>query len=360
MSKLAPSSSQRLMNLLHKTSTSEVAPKIGAVSRFLYESEASPEPSRSYLDGIMENEWNQREMVQAVSEIPSECKRTNILKFECPNSLITKADFANIYPINRDRLFKLGRQFDKGLEFEVVKARNPVSLMFSNSYYLVFPNFVHSAVYFRETANKQINGHRLKLTFVEPTIDELKYMVSPFLASDYRDMLSRMEEHVEHNVNVQTPFSSLLSKDLSQIAFRDIYKYNPTTSKIISSLLKQSQPLEEELMNVESVNPNFKSLTKLINSPVRASTVLVRNLPFGLSKHTIPRLLWNYELNLKNPVTSVVQDPVKQINIQLIRFLNPTGATRFVHNFHGRRWDTIQHQRQEKKLYDPIFCEIIN
>ncbi|KAK6459335.1 uncharacterized protein RJT20DRAFT_102130 [Scheffersomyces xylosifermentans] len=353
MSKLSKDASQRLMNLLYKTTTPDVAPKVASVTRFLYENSVEQDSDKptAYLDSIMENEWKQQDMAKAIKTVPKNQKRSNILKFNCLNSFITKSDFTNIYPINRDRLYKLPSTLKDGLEFEVVKARNPLNLTFLNAYYLVFPNYCQACVYYKETHNKVINGYSLHMSFVESNVSEVKNMVSPFLSSDFKEIIPKMKGEVQNET------------DLQNVQYRDIYRYTPNTSRSIAELLKQHEReiySTEDFEKSEYVDPSYEVLTKLINPAARASSVLVRNLPFGLSKHTLPRLLWNYDLNLKTPVTSIVQDPVKQINIQLIRFRNPTSASRFVQNFHGRKWDSIQHHRQEKKLYDPILCEIVN
>lgn len=354
MSKLSKQASDRLLNLLYTTSSTEVASKIPAVRRFLYEHTADePVPSqsvvrplisvgesllqqqppssvpqvRSILDDLSDNEWRQKPILRAVTDINSKCK-TNIIRLQSP-SHITKTDFHNIFPINRERTYLLQGPLRDGPRFEMVKARDPKTLEFTGSYLLIFENHVQACVYAKETESKVINGLRVRWEFMD-IHNCIRELISPWI--------NTKPENIDGVPSLQLPFSQI---------------YSPETASIMTQIC--NQPTSTNL----EIHPNFATLTKLIDSPQRASSVLVHNLPFGLSKHTLPRLLWNYDLAIRNPVTTITSDILKERHIHLIRFQNPSSANRFVRNFHGRKWDSMQHQKVEKKLYDPIRCEVV-
>lgn len=353
-SKLSKGASNRLLNLLYTTTSTEVATKVPIVSKYLYQQDevsGNEKAKRSILDGLMENEWRQKPLETAIEDLPKTSalrKKSNILKFKCQNSFISYNDFYNIYPINRERKYYLSDELRKGIRFKVVKARNPVNLLPTGAYYLIFPNYKHACVYWMETVGKQINGFDLNLEFVGATASELKYMSSPFLDSSINDLLKNHKLRIEKTVG-NTPI-------------QNIFQLSSNKSYIIKQIMDLGKQKIENYQNID-VDPLYAPIVALIDTNSRIALVLVRNLPFGLSKHALPKLLWDYELaplaKFSNCFTTIINDPLNQVHLNLIRFANKENAQRFVRNFHGKKWESVQSEK-EKKFYEPILCEIVD
>lgn len=352
--KLSKGASDRLLNLLYTTTSTEIATKVPIVSKFLYQQDQTDPSSRvggSILDGLMENEWKQKPIESAVGDLPSVSavrKKSNILKFNCQNSFISYDDFYNIYPINRERRYYLSDELRKGLKFKAVKARDPTNLLHTGYYYLVFPNYKHACVYWLETMGKQINGVDLNFEFVSATANELKYMSSPLLDSSINDVLNNQKIRIEKTVG-NTPI-------------QNIFKYSQNKTALINQIIALSNEKRDNYETLD-LDPLYGPISDLVDTSNRVALVLVRNLPFGLSKHALPKLLWDYDLapipKISNCFTTIVSDPINQVHLNLIRFANRENAQRFVRNFHGRKWESVQSEK-EKKLYEPILCEIVD
>lgn len=240
--------------------------------------------------------------------------------------------------MQRDRVYALPSELKHGIQFCAVKARNPWTLSFNHLYYLVFPSYIHAATYWLETRNKTINGFPLLLRFVSP-MDHLPYMSSPFL--DFQSLPSD-----------NTPDATTRGSTSDLV---DTFKSSPTKS----NLLNQIQA------NVSNNSDNYESLSSFIDFSVRNACVLVKNLPFGLSKHALPRLLWDYDFPEHVPLSQcfvqVLRAPLNQINLNLIRFKDHENAKRFVRSFHGKKWHGFRSDKERvKRLYEPILCEILN
>ncbi|CUM62713.1 uncharacterized protein PRCAT00000269001 [Priceomyces carsonii] len=354
MTKLTKNASDRLINLLYTATSRDVATKIPIIKKHLYELINKDKEIRgSILDDLMENQWKQKPMEKATVDIEgvvSTKRKSNILKFKCQNSYISEFDFYNIYPISRERTYLLPRDIYKGITFEVIKSRNPFNLLHNGLYYLIFSSYVHACTYLLETFNKSINGFRLNMEFVEPSSNELKYMTSPYLDHSINDVL-------HHSVN---PFALA---DPGRVPVLEIFKYSNSKSSIIKKILELEKKRHQKEYHTFAKDPTSSLLADLVDKETRQSSVLVRNLPFGTSRFALPKLLWNYEMapleDDFNCYTTILSDPIRQVNLHLIRFANKSNARRFVRNFHGKRWESVQ-SRKEKPLYEPILCEIVN
>lgn len=332
MAPLSKGASDRLLNLLYKKTIPEIATKVPKVSKVLYE--LGEEVHKSVLDDLLERQWEQKPMESAVEDVKAQYPSdsySNILRFSCKNAYVGRKDLHNIFPINRERNYSLHDGLRKGLQFEVVKSRNPANLLFTGSYNLVFPNFNQACIYLLETKGKVINGFDLNLEFISPTESQLKRMTSP---------------HLERGDSINVP---------------DNEKLEGSTNK--STILHRLDELAKDRTRYigTTEDPIYPLLLSLMNTSSRYCLVLVKNLPFGLSRHTLPNLLWDYEFeNQNNPqlsVTEIVADAASQVNLTLVKFANEASANRFVRNYHGRKWEPV---RKEKALYAPILCEIVD
>lgn len=345
MTKLSPGAHDRLLNLLYKKTVPEIKTKIPIVKRVLYDPDTATDPQKSVLDELMEYQWDQRPMEEAVADVAKaqlSSPRSNILRLDCRNAFVGRTDLHNIFPINRERLYSLPQPLRKGLDFHVVKARNPYTLLFTGAYYLVFPNYNQACVYYLETKNKMINGLPLDLQFVSPTETHLCKMGSPLLHAD-PDMVP----------------SHYLPSFLANTA--DAFAKSEEQLQIIRKL--QDLDLDRSSHMGTEKDPLYDLLAYFMDVPSRYSTVLVKNLPFGISKPALHNLLWNYEFQtLENPQKSIIRlyaDPVKQVSVTLMKFRDERNAQRLVRNYHGRRWEKML-SRKEKALYEPLLCEIVD
>ncbi|CCE81827.1 Piso0_002502 [Millerozyma farinosa CBS 7064] len=343
--------SERLLKLLYKTASTELAPKNPIVTRYLYEREGEEHvsSSTSVLDDLRANQWRQKPIDSVLEDIPATAEtkeKSCILKFNCPNSFLDFSDFYNIYPINRERKYFLSDDLRRGIQLKTVKARSPSNLLFMGSYYLVFPNYKHACVYWMETVGKQLNGYDLKLKFVRPSKEIIEQMSSPFFDPDINTKLSGMSG----------------GSPLSNIKRKSIFEISPAKHALIDKIIHtdKTRPVNYETLDID---PAYEDLCDFLDLKERVSSVLVRNLPFGLSKHALPKLLWDYDFaplpNLSSCFTTIHNDPTNQLHLTLIRFANKDNAVRFVRNFHGRRWESVQ-SGKEKKLHEPLLCEIID
>lgn len=338
MSKLGADASKRLVQLLYKTTSTEIAPKLAYITKYLYEHQQQ-QPQKSLLDDLTENQWKQKPLIRVVDEkLLQPFLKSNILKFKCHNGYINNDNFHNLFPINRERKYNIdGDNRKTGFEFYAIKSRNPVNLIFEGFYYLIFKNYIEAAVYYIETKNKLINGVNLHLEFIDVNESELKHMVSPYLGSD---ISNKMIPHL-----ARTPTGKML--------FPDFLKHTPKKLNLVNKILKLPK---NDYNSLDQFN-NFQLLINLIELNSRKSCVLVKNLPFDMKKSTLLKLLWDYKLAEKEPIIPLILDPSRETSLYLFRFQNVNCATRFMRNYHGKRWNTINH---EKKLYEPILCEIID
>lgn len=343
--------SDRLLNLLYTTTLKEVATKVPIVSKVLYQQDSIPH--KSVLDNLAENEWKQKPIELATQDLPQNPLtkyRSNILKFKCPNSFVTQEDFYNIFPINRERLYNLhGELRRKGLPLLAIKGRNPVSLLHSGSYYLVFESYKHACVYWLETRNKVLNGIDMQLEFVLPKEAELKYMLSPFLDSLINSILKN--KPLAFDLVPKTPLQMIFGSSKEKLA-------------LVSQIKKISTNIDRESLDYKllDMDPIYDPILKFIDPKTRHSAVLVRNLPMDLSPHALPKLLWDYDLanlpHVSDCFTTIRLSPVNQVHLTLIRFADHENAKRFVRNYHGKRWRLVLSEN-DKQFYEPILCEII-
>ena len=355
--KEAKNASERLVNILYSASSKETSKNVPLVRKYLYEqardqaSSLDKDNEKSILDGLLENQWKQKLLEEAIVDIRGKektLKATNVLAFKCYNSFISYEDFYHIYPINRERKYLLPYNLIRGLNFKAIKARNPANLLFTGHYYLVFPCFKHTCAYWLETRGKRINGVELNLQFVDPTANELKYMLSPLLDPNINNVLGNQPVKLKKNVG-NTPI-------------QDIYRSSPSKAKLVEDLLHYSRKRVPDYEKLD-MDPLYPIMEMLLDTSRRSTLVLVRNLPFGLSKHALPKLLWDYDLapldKLSDCITTIMNDPITQVHITLIRFADQDNAKRFVRNFHGRKWQSVQSEK-EKVLPEPLLCEILD
>lgn len=316
---MPPGTTNKLLNLLYDQTVEVSRTATPLIKNRLYD-----KPLESpVLDGLMGQTWSKLQLHKAPSLVKSSVK-SNILMFKTTMPFLTRNDFYDIYPIARERVFSLPPEMKNGLKFHPVKARNPLTLSFKNAYYLIFPNHAHAAAYVTEVKNKLINGVPLRFEFKMPDTNTLLNISVPVLESEYR-------------LDAKVDPLGLFSLEKSQ-------------------LIKQI-PSQE-------IDDNFEDMSKLIDFETRASSVLVRNLPIGLSKHALPRLLWDYEFPKDTPISKcfiqIERDLKSQVNIMVIRFANHENAERFTRSFHGTKWQGFTTDKSKMhRLYEPISCEIL-
>ncbi|CAN3375181.1 hypothetical protein DIURU_001117 [Diutina rugosa] len=331
--------SKKLLNLLYQATSREVAPKVPMVKAHLFANDEAQLPTKSALDDLMENQWNQKPALEAL-EHPwvRKNKPSNILHIPCPSSCLTEEDFVDIFPINRERQYRVPHNTKKGLDVKMIKSRHPLTLNFENSYYLVFKNAIEASLYALETHNKALNGFRLKPSFVEPSIHAAKYWVSPWFLEKSPSPL-KIKNDIFQLPTPKVPISVITRKDDH---YRNLLNQLETTTQKVDS---------------DQIHPNFDIINTLTHTDRRSRSVIVRNWPFGILPSTTNRLLWDYDVESMSPILS---DITKNLSVHLITFTNPTMAKRFVRNYHGKKWDPIQWGHKEKPLHEPIQAEIAN
>ncbi|CAH6719433.1 hypothetical protein CLIB1444_02S08460 [[Candida] jaroonii] len=298
----------RLFDELYDEAVKVSRDRIPILESKLYDTKV---PTKSILDELQINDWRQKPAKDAINDTGNDIQ-TNVLSFNCPNSLLIESDFMNAYPQRIHRRYN--HSIDKLM---VIKKRNPMNLMFENTYYLIFPSYLDASVYYMETKNKDLNGFPMKLKF---------QTLSPILP------------------HLTSPFFHVLNDKVD--------KKNPF--KLVPELQQSLQMLKDS-----DTNDNYKQLSRFASYQTRKSYVLVKNLPFGLSKFTLQRLLWDYEfppsLKQHQCFRTVIRDQVKQVNMMLITFKNVDSAKRFIRTFHGQRLIT----KGSKRFYEPLYCEIV-
>ncbi|KAL7665678.1 RRM domain-containing protein [[Candida] zeylanoides] len=339
-SKLSKGASDRLLSLLYSATSVEVANKTPLVTKFIHDHQPQDRPPssprkitpthRSILDDLMENDWNQKPLSQAEVDLPKLAStqiKSNILKFKCKNNYISGDTFLNLYPIKRERKYQLPPDIvNRGPALAAIKGRDPQDLHPLGLYYLIFKDFTQAAAYWLETLGKVTNGFDLHLEFTKLTSEDVSQISSPHL-----DMLA--------GIGVQQNNGLGSRVEWARERVSDIKTSDP------------SSPLVYELEDILALSQYL----------IRKSTVLVKNLPFGLSKHALPKVLWDYQLrhlDYSHSIRTVVNDPINQLHLKMISFADEQNARRFVRNFHGRKWDSVQ-TAKEKMLYEPILCEVV-
>lgn len=350
MARLPEGAYRRLLGLLYKKTAPEINTKVPIVKRVLYDLDLSEESKKSVLDELLENQWRQKPMDSAVEDVRNSTKTpvSNLIRFSCQNAYVGAQDVESIFPINRERHYYLDLELRKGLLFETIKARNPINLSFTGAYYMIFQNTTQACVYYMETKSKLINGMDLNMEFVQPHSNHLKKMASPYFDRDINRILATHKLNVASDKVGVTPIEDIFA--CSQFKLRTI---------------AQLQQLDEDRTRFSGhhVDPLFELLVFFVDTNIRNRLVLVKNLPFGISEPALENLLWDYELdNQDDPQSSITRietDPVTQSSRTLIKFNDPSEATRFVRNFHGRKWEKML-SRKDKALYEPLLCEIVD
>ncbi|EMG46970.1 hypothetical protein G210_2762 [Candida maltosa Xu316] len=309
MSKPSLESSKKLLNLLYSSTSKKLSPKktiitditTPTISRILYNDQESTTVSDLSLD--LSSKLKIAPENALLSLWPH--FKSNIVRFKCPNSYITKQDMWKLIPPERNLRYNFRLR-----PFEMVKKRNGKDMTFMNQYFLVFANQLNAAVYIKETENKVINGITLNFEFVELTKDVLEGMSNP-LISDFGK--------VEEIVNIK----------------------------------------EEENLVSDKVFHNFDVLKTWLN-PERKNYVIVRNWPFGLNEQQVYKLLWSYRLQ---GIVDVLADVRNEQHVVLLKFSDTKDADRFIRNYHGRKWDIMQGKsntrQKELVFYQPLLCETI-
>lgn len=336
MTKLGLEVTKRLLHLLHRTTSIEIATKLPKITKFL-KNHNSSDLNKSLLDDLTENQWKQLPILDVLQENDlSLLKKSNILKFQCVNSYINDSDFKSLFPINRERKYHLQGQIRKnGFDFMAVKARHPINLIFNGFYYLIFKNYIEAAVYYIETKNKSINGMNYNLQFTDIDNSQVKSLVSPYF--DYSN------------------FNEISSSGDSPIGTLDHNSYLAKSPRFLSLTDEFLNLLQPKISTLEPFK-NYDILEKLLNINLRKRSVLVRNLPYNLKNSDLTKFFAQYQLADENPICPLLLDPKKSISLYLIRFADVNSATSFVRNNHGKRWQRIH---QETMLYDPVLCEAI-
>ncbi|EGV65115.1 hypothetical protein PSN45_005074 [Yamadazyma tenuis] len=328
-SKFNQVAAEKLINNLYHKTLQQAKLKVPHVTNFLYR---NPPSSGSSLDDLVANQWKLKQLEQAPLDLPDlqiTKIKSNILIWNNPNSLLVNTDFYNAYPVQRDAQYQLPPDA-KGIDFWAVKARNPITLSFYNQYVLVFPSHDLAAAYWMETRNKTLNGLPMNLKFVEPSKRLLSHITSPLFGKASTS-----------NSGIPEP----------KAAVEEVFAKSPEKMQLITSIL-------------QNPSNNFANISQLIDFNSRLNMVLVRNLPIGLSKHALPRLLWNYEfpsdIPLDNCFIEVVRDGFSSVNRTLIKFANHENARRFVRSYNGTKWQgRIQDKRKVIQSHEPILCEIL-
>lgn len=339
----------RLLNVLYSKTVPEIGHKMSAVKRVLYDEEPVSHPETSILDDMMRGRKDQKQMLDAMALTESRISgiaKSNILRLNCPVAQIATSDLLNIYPSSQDRQFALPTDLSRGPVFHSIKARNPFNLQFLGSHYLLFPNYNQACVYYMESKGKVINGFEMDLDFVLPTENHLKHIGSPLL-----------------HLNNKVPTENLeqLSESYKQMACEDIFHASDRQLKIIAEL----NNIEKDRSTYQNLDtdPLYGIMRYFADIPSRYSTVVVRNLPFGITKPALNQLLWNYDFkteeNPQNSIRILHSDTISQSTLVLIAFKDVLNARRFVRNYHGRQWDKMS-KLKLKSLYEPIRCEIVD
>lgn len=308
MSKPSTEATKKLMNLLYSSTASQISSTKSiisdvttpTISRMLYNDQESTVPT---LDKITSKLKMPAE--NAILSLWPEYK-SNIVRFKCPNSYITKHDMWKLLPSERNCKYNL-----KLSPFELIKSRNK-QLEFRNKYYLLFENQLNAAVYIKETEGKIINGIELNFEFMK--------------------------------------LSESLLESMSHPKISDFSKIN--------EILQLEENESIEISNTK-IFDNYKFLKNWLN-PNRENYVIVRNWPYGLNEGTVYRLLWNYQLI---NIIDVVSDIYNENRMVLLQFGNPKDSARFIRNYHGKKWDYLQgksnRRPRETIFYQPLLCESI-
>lgn len=376
--------STHLLGLLATSTSKAVGLTVPRIAQHLY---GGPLELVSLLDGLMENDWKQRPAVEAMADVPAG-EKSVVLRATTPDSLLTRADFHFMYPVKRDRVYKV----DGPLQFTVVKRRG-ANMVFGGAYYLVFRNYRDACVYWMETRGKRLNGGGMAMEFVGmdevvggllSTLNEVKSANEANIvqnstlntlnevksASEKSFVQSATEASVVQNTqnSNSTLISTLNASDVPSTAPGDqVGSLNTPTTKdgLAASIINyRSQNPSYSPESYTTTDPHYNLLNQLINNRLRQRLVLVKNLPVNLSHFSLMKLLWNYDFpsdkDHRQWFTSIAQDARRQTTLTLIEFADSKNANRFVRNFHGKPWDSMYNStKKEIKLYGPVLCEVI-
>ncbi|KAG7661771.1 uncharacterized protein J8A68_004719 [[Candida] subhashii] len=326
MTKLPQEASNKLINLLYSRIATKVTPQLPKLRNILYDevstvqndklSSSDVTPVQRVLQTLGPELMTLKDKEDALNRVRPKIT-SNILRLKCPNSYITRDDFSRILPMRREQTYVPIMTDGSSLsinafEFLAVKERSNFDLSFQNAYYLIFANQLDACVYLEETRHRVLNGIRLNFQFAEITEDSLKRIVPETLYYGTKN------------------YSALVGLCTS-------VKSNQYTSA----------PFQ-----------NYELLKNLVNFEHRRRSVLVRNMPPGLTHSSLTSELWNINLHYNKPITVVRNDSTTESSVYLLHFTSIASAENFVNRYHGRNWDNFPDR--ENGLHNPVLCEIID
>nr|O13364.1 RecName: Full=Protein PET54; AltName: Full=Petite colonies protein 54 [Saccharomyces bayanus]AAB81269.1 Pet54p [Saccharomyces bayanus] len=211
-------------------------------------------------------------------------KKPLILQFRSYNPYLVKEDIVSILPENQ---YKKRGQFTNGLDFQLIKVRDPKYFQFKDQYYLLFNDHNSLVEYADLTRLSRINKVRVRMT---PLMQPLPNLMTKF---------QRYSQNL-HN------------------AFQSSEKYfEGLTEKI-------------DAKNMIDVTQLWRVLDSV--REMESKSVLVWNFPTELQSSNILNYFWFY--NIRSSFKMYWDDEMKR-NLRFISFENSNDAYRFKRNYHG-------------------------
>lgn len=347
MSKPTLETSKKLINLLYSSTASKLPlTNKGSIISDI----TTPTISRILYQDLSSTSGNTDNILDLASppsprlKFPTEHKslrdigivNSNIIRFKCPILYITKNDLVKSlltlslgnFKYDNDNdingLRKLPSYYNNNNQFELIKKRDyrintNQPLKFLGEYYMIFENQLLANKFIQGSPNNGviINGMRIHFEIIK--------------------------------------LNESILKSMSNEKISDFNKINEILSII-------NKPENDNGGDGDGDSNDFQILKNWLGggNQNRDNYVLVQNWPFGLSSIYISKLLWNYKLL---DIINIKTDIKQQLNIVLLKFDNHKDSSRFIRNFHGRKWDHLQLKsntiNKEIIFYQPLLCETL-
>ncbi|QLL30312.1 hypothetical protein HG536_0A01290 [Torulaspora globosa] len=218
--------------------------------------------------------------------------RSTALKYKSYNPSLDKADFVNILP---EMLFSVaGAARTSGVDFQVLKCRDPRYFQFKDCYVLLFNSSQSLARYRSATELSRINKIRVKFVPLPPG-DSSEHVYAQYV----KNLTAAFESHGLYNEKSRTkePF--------------DRSKFD------LNALQERIRPIEER-------------------------SALVWNLPFDMRPHDLIDRFWFYDIK---HCFKLYWDVSTGATLYYIAFNDTSDCLKFKRNFHGVHFEDKLHMK---------------
>ncbi|ODV83387.1 hypothetical protein CANARDRAFT_19515 [[Candida] arabinofermentans NRRL YB-2248] len=246
----------------------------------------------------------------ALSLLPDNIEKSNILRFNHRNAFLLPKDILNISR-STSNSYEINPQI-----MDIIKGRHTNNLVANGYYYLFFKTFEEAAVFWQNDQNNRMsfNSQFVSLQFADFKKD-CRFMYHPYL-----------------------PDLRITSLAPSKKPVANLYNKRIRTDENWSSLIPLVESIwKDHHVEGQETNESMETIENLIID--RSQCVILRNIPFFINQKKIKNLLWEFDLHEREDLNLrlVLNDTFKRVNTYVAIFSDSSEAERCVRKVNGQR-----------------------